>query len=30
VLKIRGMGPVTLGKLRRFLAEREQYEAEAA
>jgi hypothetical protein len=30
LLKIRGMGPVTLGKLRRFLAEREQYEAEAA
>ena len=30
LLKIHGMGPVTLGKLRRFLAEREQHEEEAA
>jgi hypothetical protein len=30
LLKIHGMGPVTLGKLRQFFAEREQYEEEAA
>ena len=30
LLEIHGMGPVSLGKLRRFLAEREQYEEEAA
>jgi hypothetical protein len=29
LLAVPGMGPTTLGKLRRFLAEREQYEEEA-